>query len=80
MEGLLVNSRILQISFGQCWKELSKIHFYSTIPTASPQYVVLNSYQYEELEIKKFVKCVTIEDVQTDANNISSDTVYKIKV
>lgn len=45
-----------------------------------PQYVITNAYEAEELVFKKFVKCVPKSDVPTDANIISSHTVYKLKV
>lgn len=45
-----------------------------------PQYVVLNAFQAEEKEFKKYVKCIPVSDVPPDANIISSYTVYKIKV
>lgn len=39
-----------------------------------------NAYNAEEIELKKYVKCISIDDIPYDANAISSHTVYKTKI
>lgn len=76
---LSIQSNKLQV-LRQMLDTMGQKPFLALLWTVFPQYVLLNSYEVEELELKNLVRCIPISVVSSDFNVDLSHTVYRLKV